>query len=287
MRAAGAAPLILGTVAVATGATFLWNVGALPGMASRNIASFLLGLALGWAVHHLAHRRFGAEILFGAASAILLLVLLIGTELDGVKRWLAIGPIHLQPALVLSPLLLAIVASREGRHWRAAVLIPLALIAIQPDAATSVALALGIAVLMADASRRSARGWSRRRVVIAILSLSLAILGLILAGIQTPPPVAFVEGTVGIAMLSGPLAIGLHVAAVALTLAALVSRHTPAGTALTAYFAVAFVAAAFWAFPMPVVGAGPAHLIGFGMAIGWLTVADGTRVAAIGRGNRR
>lgn len=274
MRAAGAAPLVLGTLAVATGATFLWNVGALPGMASRNLVSFLLGLALGWAAHHLAHRRFGAEILFTAASVILLLVLAIGIELDGVKRWLAVGPVHLQPALILSPLLLALAASREGRHWRVAVLIPLALIAIQPDAATSVALALGVAVLMADASRRSARGWSRRRIAIAIMSLSLAILGLIVAGIQTPPPVAFVEGTVEIAALSGPPAVALHVIAVALALAALTSRHNPAGTALTAYFAVSFIAAIFWAFPMPVVGAGPAQLIGFGLAIGWLAVAD-------------
>lgn len=274
MRSAGAAPLVLGTLAVATGATFLWNVGALPGMASRNVASFILGLVLGWGAHHVAHRRLGAETLFGAASAILLLVLLIGIELDGVKRWLSIGAIHLQPALILSPLLLALAASREGRHWRVAVLVPLALIAIQPDAATLVALALGVAGLMADASRRSARGWSRRRIVIAILSLSLAVLGLILAGIQTPPPVAFVEGTVGIAALSGWPAVLLHIVAVALALAALISRHNPAGTALTAYFAVSFIAAIFWAFPMPVVGAGPAHLIGYGLAIGWLTVAD-------------
>ena len=79
MRAAGAAPLILGTLAVATGATFLWNVGALPGMASRNIASYLLGLLLGWGAHHLAHRRFGAEALFAAASLLFLLVLVAGT----------------------------------------------------------------------------------------------------------------------------------------------------------------------------------------------------------------
>jgi hypothetical protein len=243
-------------------------------MASRNVVSFLLGLALGWAAHHIAHRRFGAETLFAVASTILLLVLLAGTELDGVKRWLPIGPIMLQPALIVSPLLLALTASREGRHWRAAVLIPIALVAIQPDTATSAALALGVAALMADASRRSARGWSRRRIIIAILALSLAILALILAGIQTPPPVAFVEGTVGIAALSGPPAIALHAIAIALTLAALISRHNPAGTALATYFAVSFIAAIFWAFPMPVVGAGPSHLIGFGLAIGWLAVAD-------------
>lgn len=276
MRAAGAAPLILGTLAVAVGATFLWNVGALPGMASRNVASFMLGLVLGWAGHHIGHRRYGAEILFTAASAILLLVLLIGIELDGVKRWLPLGPIHVQAALILSPLLLAISASREGRHWRAAVLAPLALIAAQPDAATSVALALGVVVLMADVSRHSVRGWSRRRTAIAILSLSLAIVGLLVAGVQTPPPVAFVEGTVGIAVYSGPPAVALHVLAIILAIAALASRRVPAGTALAAYFAMSSIAAVFWAFPMPIVGAGPSHLIGFGLAIGWLAVADRT-----------
>jgi len=283
MRRAGAAPLVLGSLAVATGATFLWNVGALPGMAGRNVASYIFGLPIGWAAHHIARRRLGTEILFGSATAILLVVLVIGIELDGVKRWLPIGPIHVQAALILSPLLLALAASREGRHWRIATLIPLALIAAQPDAATSVALALGVASLLADASRRSTRGWSRRRIMIAALSIALAVFGLIVAGIQTPPPVAFVEGTVRIAALSGPLAIALHILAAALALAALTSRHNPAGTSLAAYFAVAFVAAVLWAFPMPIVGAGPSHLIGFGLAIGWLMVPDEIRVTGASR----
>ncbi|HEY0630230.1 MAG TPA: hypothetical protein VGD23_12970, partial [Sphingomicrobium sp.] len=118
----------------------------------------------------------------------------------------------------------------------------------------------------------------------AILSLLFAVLGLILAGIQTPPPVAFVEGTVGIAALSGWPAVILHVIAAVLALAALTSRHNPAGIALTAYFAMSFVAAVFWAFPMPIVGAGPAHLIGFGLAIGWLRVADRADVETKAKG---
>ena len=274
MRSAGAAPLGLGTLAVLAGAAFLWNIGALPGMVSRNAAAYLVGLLLGWGAHHLAHRRFGAEALFALASAMLAVVLLIGTEIEGVKRWLPLGPIHVQPALILAPFLLALAASREGRHWRALVLIPLALIAAQPDAATSVALATGIAALMAAASWRSRRGWSQRRMAIAGGALILSILGLIVAGVPTPPPVAFVEGTVEIAILSGTPAILLHLAATSLMIAALFSRHDPAGIALAAYFAVSAIAAVFLAFPMPVAGAGPSHLIGFGIAIGWLAVAD-------------
>ncbi|MDQ3143704.1 MAG: FtsW/RodA/SpoVE family cell cycle protein [Pseudomonadota bacterium] len=274
MKAVGAASLALGTLAVITGAAFLWSVGALSGMPSRNVAAYLMGLLLGWVGHHVAHRRHGAEALFALSSALLALVLIGGVELDGVKRWLPLGPVHLQPALILSPLLLALAASREGRHWRALVLIPLALVVAQPDAATSVALATAIAMLVAAASQRSRRGWSQRRIATAAGALCLAILGLIVAGIPTPPPVAFVEGTVEIAMLSGALPILLHAMALGLALAALLRRHDAAGAALAAYFAVSAIAAVFLAFPMPIVGAGPSHLIGFGLAIGWLAVSD-------------
>jgi cell division protein FtsW (lipid II flippase) len=270
MRRAGATPLALASLAVASGAAFLWNVGALPGMATRNIAAFGLGLAFGWAAHQLSYRRHGAVILFSIGTAILALVLAVGIEMDGVRRWLDLGPVVVQPALILSPLLLAIVASREGRHWRIAILVPVLLVAWQPDAASMLALAAGIAALMAGASGLSPRGWTARRVAIAAGALAFAVMGLAFAGIQTPPPVAFVEGTVGLATLSGPIAGILHFAAIALMIAALLSRTDPTGLALAAYFTIAALAAVFWAFPMPVVGAGPSHLIGFGIAAGWL-----------------
>jgi cell division protein FtsW (lipid II flippase) len=274
MRAAGAAVLALGTLAVLTGAAFLWNVGAVSGMASRNVASFALGLLLGWISHFVAHRRWGAEILFGIATALLLAVLLVGIELNEVKRWLPLGPVHVQPALILAPLILALAASQEGRHWRALVLVPVGLIAAQPDGATTIALAAGVATLMAATSNRSRRGWSRRRLAIAAGAFILAVLSLIMAGMPTPPPVAFVEGTVEIAVLSGAPAIALHLIAIGLMLAALLSRHDRAGASLAAYFGVSVLAAIFMAFPMPVAGAGPSHLIGFGIAIGWLAVRD-------------
>lgn len=277
MGRTGTIPLVLGTLAVAAGTAFLWNVGALPGMAGRNAFAYLAGLLLGWAAHKAAHLGPGAAILFALSSLILGLVLAIGVELEGVTRWLPLGPFLIQPALILAPLLLVIAASREGRHWRAAILLPMLLVALQPDAQTLVALALGVAVLMVGASSKSRRGWSNRRIATAAGALAVALLGLLIAGIQTPPPVAFVEGTVEIAILSGMPAILLHLAAIGLAVAALVGRGSTADLALGAYLAGAVVMALFWAFPMPIVGAGPSHLIGFGLAIGWL--AEGYRRA--------
>ena len=276
MPRASAHPLILGTLAVAAGAAFLWDVGALPAMASRNVAAYVLGLLAGWGAHALCRVRRGEEILFALATIALALVLVAGITLDGVRRWIAVGPLNVQPALFLAPVLLAIAASRDSRHWRAFILLPTALVAAQPDAATTVAMAAGVAALMATASRDSRKGWSRRRTLTAAGALGLAVLGLLVAGIRTPPPVAFVEGTVGIAKLSGATAIILHLICIGLMVTALLSRRNPAGTALAAYFAAAAFAATFWAFPMPVVGAGPSHLVGFGIAIAWLASRDPT-----------
>ena len=277
MREAAVLTLALAFLAVVVGGAFLWSVGALPGMATRNIAAFFVGLPVGWASHRLAFAKYGAQLLFGLCTVVLALVLFAGVELDGVRRWLAVGPLTIQPALILVPLLLAIVASREGRHWRAAILIPLVLVAMQPDTATMIALAAGVAAMTAAASSLSPRGWTHRRSAIAVGAVTFAVGSLLFAGIQTPPPVAFVEGTVGIAALSGPPAMTLHFAAIGLMAASLLSHKGPAGLAVAAYFIVAALAAAFWAFPMPIAGAGPSHLVGFGLAIGWLATDRRTK----------
>jgi len=175
MRSAGARPLALASLAVGAGAAFLWNVGALPGMATRNIAAFGIGLAVGWIAHLFAFRSYGAAILFSIGTAILALVLIVGIEMEGVRRWLEVGPVVVQPALILSPLLLAIVASREGRHWRVAILLPILLVALQPDAASMLALAAGVAALMAGASGLSPRGWTGRRLAITAAALGGSI----------------------------------------------------------------------------------------------------------------
>lgn len=280
MRLSGAATVALGTLAVAAGAAFLWDVGALAGMATRNLAAFAAGLLAGWVAHRFAKLRYGAQIMFAAAAMVLAAVLLIGIEMQGVTRWLALGPLTVQPGLILAPLILAIAGSREGRHWRAAALLPLALIAVQPDAATLAATAAGVATMMANVSNRARLGWTRRRIAVAASALALAVLGLLATGIQTPPPVAFVEGTVGIAALSGSFAVALHALAIGLALGALSVSGRSEGPPLAAYYAVAAVAAAFWAFPMPIAGASPSHLAGFGLAIGWVATAGRGRVSA-------
>lgn len=279
MRQGAVAPL-LAAVAVACGAAFLISIGALPGMATFNALSFVPGLVVGWGAHRLAALPYGAAVIFGLATMILALVLIAGTTIDGVTRWLPLGPLNVQPALILSPLLLAIVAGREGRHWRLAILLPILLVGLQPDAATMLALTAGAGTIAAAASVRSTRGWTARRIALASGAAIITIAALVWWGIRTPPAVAFVEGTVELARLSGPTAILLHVAIAVLMIASLLSGGQ-GGAALAAYFATAATAAVFWAFPMPLAGAAPSHAIGFGIAAGWLATQRRVKSRAV------
>ena len=102
-----------------------------------------------------------------------------------------------------------------------------------------IALAGGIAALMAASSVRSTRGWTARRIATAAGALCLSVIALVVAGVQTPPPVAFVEGTMDLARVSGTAAIGLHLITILLMIGALLSGGGAASAALAAYFALA------------------------------------------------
>lgn len=79
-----------------------------------------------------------------------LLMTLGGADIEGVRRWIAVGPLTLHPASILLPLVLWSHASRPASWAVAGVLGASALVvAAQPDGATALALLLGLVAVMA------------------------------------------------------------------------------------------------------------------------------------------
>ncbi len=271
MSRAGAAPLVLGALAVLAGAAFLRDVGALPGLSSRNVVAFVLGVAIGLASARLMGKTLGRPIMIAVTSAILVLVVAQGMEIDGVRRWLAVGPITLQPALILCPLLLAMRDERESGSTALWLVVPAVLIVLQPDAATFAAFAAGIATELFQRRSTVERALRHGSISTGAGIIVGALIVLAFIGIRTPPPVAFVEGTKALAVTSGMVAMALHGAALVLMIAALACARHQRGWAVASYFVVCAVAAGFWSFPMPIAGGSPSHMIGFGLAAGWLT----------------
>ena len=116
-------------------------------------AAGLIAMGIGIALPHSVLHRY-AYIIFGILLLSLVAVLLFGTVVNGSRRWIALGPINLQPAepmklatiLALGRLLSRRPPQPGGYSLReillpaAMLIVPMALIMKQPDLGTALAL---------------------------------------------------------------------------------------------------------------------------------------------------
>ncbi|HEV2736076.1 MAG TPA: hypothetical protein VGV85_14610 [Longimicrobiaceae bacterium] len=218
-----------------------------------------------------------AVVLAGAA----LIATLVAPGMQGVHRWLKLGPVRLHAAAVLLPLLLAALpALARVRGWWASALVAagvaLALF-LQPDAAQATAFAAGAAVLLLP-------GAGGRLPRLAGL-LPLPLLAGLAWGRRDPlAPVPHVEEILG---LAAGLGAGWGVAAAA-SLALLPAPFlvagrgaaSRAGLALGTYVAVTCLAPLAGSFPVPVMGYGVSPILGYLLGAGVFLRGAAPREAA-------
>lgn len=205
---------------------------------------------------------------------ILALVGLVATfafpGLTGVHRWLELGPVRLNAALLLMPpAVAALAALGPGPIGQAFVFACLALFVVQPDASQAVALAGGAAAIFLQAP------WSAaRRTLMAIRPALFAVV----AFLRFDPlqPVPAVEGILGLAARLSPLAAGA--AALALACVTLAPRlFGPQAWPLVVWLALVATAAAWGAYPVPLVGMGVSPILGVWLAVGVLAAGTSRR----------
>lgn len=239
----------------------------------QNLAAWVVGtlLCLGlWRTRGSAPRSRWFDI-----AAVLTLAALAATLLvpgvDGIHRWLPLGPVRLHAAAVLLPLLLvALQGLAQARGWwiSAGVAVGAALLLLlQPDAAQATAFAAGCLVLLLPPAGRDP------------LRLACMLVLPVLAGLawlRKDPlaPVPHVEGIVG---LAAGLGAGWAVAAVvSLLVLPLPFFHAGRGTAnraglaLGMYLSITVLAAFLGNFPVPVMGYGVSPIIGYLAGLGIL-----------------
>ena len=253
-------------------------VAAVSGIAVQplvlNGVAWTVGAALAFGV-----TRIGARwtvMLLGLAVAGLLFSL-VSAGLSGVHRWVAIGPLRMNAAELVLPLALASSAGLD-RSSLLRLLLPVAatiVAALQPDASQAVAAAAGGVVVLLASSRPAVL-----RVLLALVSGG----SVIVAVLRPDPldPVVQVEGIVRLAAGVSPVVACLGVACIAGSVAAplLLARDTrsslrDAALSLTAYSALAALAAAVGAFPVPLMGIAVSPILG-----AWLGLGGLLRVAA-------
>lgn len=229
-----------------------------------------LVLALGLAVLlPIPDHAQGRLILASALVIALFATAFAGVPIDGVQRWIALGPVRLHAGYLVVPLLVVLAGRLPSRPAAALLVAALCAILLQPDRAVTFALAATMVLIAL-----------RQRDVASLLGAGLAIAGCVAALLMADPlgPVRFVENVQRDAWQALPAA-GLFLTLV--TLAPLLLRRSHSSAApLAAFLVVAGLMAFAGAYPSILIGYGAAPILGVGLALAALqrpAIGDGSR----------
>lgn len=196
--------------------------------------------------------------------------------LDGVHRWVTLGPVRLHVGALFAPIVLLAVVALWVRQKTSLAVLTLALglvfFVAQPDAGQTTAWAAAVVALAALPGKRLAM-----RFVLVVL----AALGTIAAWMRPDPlaGVPMVEGIVGEAWrMHSALGAGAMVALALLPLSALFAARRARtnylavryGLVLATYFVGSLVVVAIGEFPTPVLGFGASPMLGAVLGLGLL-----------------
>lgn len=258
-------------LAVGAGAAVCAASGAAPaGLWLRNLAAWGIGAAAAFGVMASFRPGFLPFVLWLAPAG--LLATFVGAGQQGVHRWVEVGPLTINAAMLLLPaaaVAMAVLAAARRKTW-VAVLAALALLAAQPDASQATALAAAAGLVAARTVRPLLM---RFGLILAVLTFAAW------AWLRPDPlaPVAEVEGVIGLAWALSPLAAAGVLAALAA--AAIVPAWAAAsrGTAVRLAASALTVCLLLWVitpflghFPVPFAGMGLSPIIGAWLGVGLL-----------------
>lgn len=257
-------------VACAIGATMLGGVylaltGAPAQLIAVNIAALVLGLAGLAALRHSANALRGmAGFAMLLAALVMLATPAIGETAEGASRWVALGPLFVQPSLILLPLMVVGFLHRRSVVATLAMLVAALAMALQPDRAMAGVLVVGLAAQLLVRPDRHAT---------VALTGSLAAFLVALIRPDTVPAMPFVEQiyftAFEVGLLAGFAVIGGTVLLLVppLAIAHLAPEQRPTGLVFAAVWLATIAAALLGNYPTPVVGYSGAAVLGYVLSL--------------------
>ncbi|MFN3814838.1 FtsW/RodA/SpoVE family cell cycle protein [Brevundimonas sp.] len=256
---------IVASVAVCLGLAVQHQLGAPASGLMVQAAGACLGAILFFLLSHAHPPQRAAVVVIGLVSLIgVASPLAFGPESAGARRWLPLGPVSVQPSMVLLPLVIWLSARQSSWAISLLVLATGGVLALQFDAAALSGLALAwLASLARSARRGEAHAWGAA-VGLFILTAWAWMRP------DALPSVAWVEQVLPNAWGHGLWTGAMATLAVILVLAPLVllARGGQAALGLAAFYAGLVGAALVGNYPLPVVGLGASLVVGWLMALG-------------------
>lgn len=140
--------IVCATGAVALGLVYM----ALAGAPLRYFAINFTALGIGLAMLALVSRAkcTGARwssVAVVAAASMLLATVFLGSEADGVTRWISFGGFAIQPSLILLPVMIVVFARERNAVTVTCIAVAVAAMALQPDRAMAGVLVFSLAAM--------------------------------------------------------------------------------------------------------------------------------------------
>jgi hypothetical protein len=254
--------------AVAGGCAAMAQSGVAPSSWLRSVVAWAVGGAFAALIARYADPR-RASVVAVILATFALLATLFDAGVDGVHRWLDLGPLHVNAAALVLPALIVALASVRIQTWARMVvtLITAAVLLAQPDASQLTAFAAAASILFTRSG--AASGWKAFALLVALV--------VVIAGWMRPDPVqpvAEVEQIFAMCVAVSPiLALIAGLALTAATAAPLMlssATTRDAGFALSAYFVAVSIAPFCGWFPVPLVGLGMSFPLGWWLGMGLL-----------------
>jgi cell division protein FtsW (lipid II flippase) len=260
-------------VAIAAGCVAMAESGIAPSSWLRSVVAWIVGGGLAWLLARNGKPRrvsTGAVLLTTAA----LIATLFASAVDGVHRWLDIGPLHINAAALFLPaVIVGLAALRIAKPSGIVIaILTAAILLAQPDASQLTSFAIAVSILVA----RSAMA-PRWKVFAFLVAAGFAICGWLRP--DTLQPVADVERIFAMCVAVSPILAFIASLALAAASLAPLARSSPAGhpardaaIALSAYFVAVSIVPFFGWFPVPLVGLGMSFPVGWWLGMGLLLV---------------
>ena len=200
------------------------------------------------------------------SATILLAASIFGPETNGMRRWIPVGPILIQPALIVVPAMLVTFTRKPSSWATCGVIVAAIALALQPDRAVSGALLVGLGTITAI---------TRDKHVFA--ATLVAAIAWIIAMLRPDslPAVAFVEG-VYLQSFQMNAAMGILICLGALAMLAPIfvgwrkyrqsAKALPYLAALTCWLGL-MIAALLGNYPTPLVGYGASAILGYFLSL--------------------
>lgn len=270
-------PIVSVLPACVVGVSIMVLLDAPKMMPMMNLATAFVGLVgIGFGAASLARWIDRRTVWFAAALVVLGLATLLDAGLNGVFRWVRLGPLRLHLASILTPALLWAWLVLWERQKTNAVFVLfvlwLGLLGLQPDAGQATALAAAMFALALLPDKRS---------VARAALVGLSVIGVALAWTRPDPLVGvdMVEYIVPRAWAFHPALGAVAIGALAwlpltTTMTAYASRKNQFtrayGLVLAAYFTASMLVSATGKFPTPVLGFGASPILGALLGLGLL-----------------